>query len=164
MMTALTRVACPRSLNFAEVRTLLRFIFGAVAPACLVSAAAVYFIPVQGETYSFAVSERWFIGHVIGAAITVPCMATLMRPRRFMVFDRPAWELALMCAGVLVYVLRVFGGHDPLLALMLFPLAMTVAFRYGPVGASAASGLMLCVAVVYLYAGFPGPRPPQRLR
>ena len=159
LMTALTRVVCPRSLNFAEVRTLLRFIFGAVLPACLFSAATVYFIPVPSETHSFAVSERWFIGHVIGAAITVPSLATLMRPRRFRVFDRPAWELALMYAGVIFYVVAVFGNQDALLALMLFPLAMTVAFRYGPVGASAASVLMLCVAVVHLYAGIPGPRP-----
>ena len=101
----------------------------------------------------------WFIGHMLGAAIAVPTMVTLLRPRRYGVFDRPPWELAVASAVVLAYAVMLFRGHSAVLALMMFPMAMFVAFRYGPIGASTVSALMTGLALLHIYAGFPGPRP-----
>jgi signal transduction histidine kinase/ActR/RegA family two-component response regulator len=53
----------------------------------------------------------------------------------------------------------LFHAHSAVLALMMFPMAMFVAFRYGPIGASMVSALMMGLALLHIYAGLPGPRP-----
>jgi signal transduction histidine kinase/ActR/RegA family two-component response regulator len=157
LLAFLIRKVCPPSLNFADPLTLVRFMGGAVFPACAASAAAIWLLPAAHADLTAA--SRWFTGHAIGAAITVPALMTLMRPRRFRVFDRPMWELLLVCACLFLYVVKLFAGHDAVLALMVFPMAMTVAFRYGPVGAATMSVLMMGLALAHLYAGVPGPAP-----
>ncbi len=157
LLAYLIRRFCPRSLNFAEPRTLLLFIVTALIPACLSSALFVYLLPGRGVAATEA--AHWFIGHSLGAAIAVPSMMTLLRQRRFAVFRRPAWELIAVCGLMLVYVSILFTSAQPVLALLMFPMAMFIAFRFGPVGASTVSVLMMCVALGHIYAGFPGPGP-----
>jgi signal transduction histidine kinase/ActR/RegA family two-component response regulator len=160
LLAFLIRTTCPPSLNFADPRTLTQFLVKAAAPACLASAAGCYFLPTLGQPHtSPSAAVGWFIGHMLGAAIAVPTMITLLRPRRYGVFDRPAWEMVLASAAVLAYATMLFHGHSAVLALMMFPMAMVVAFRYGPVGASVVSMLMMILALLHIYAGLPGPRP-----
>ena len=157
LMAYLAIRGCPRSLNFAEPRTLLLFMVGAVIPACAASALAVYFLPGAGAPGQAAIN--WFTGHALGAAIAAPAMATLLRPRRFRSFKRPGWELLAALSAVLVYVIVLFSTHNSVMPLMVFPMAMFVAFRYGPVGAALMSVLMMSVALMHIYAGAPSPRP-----
>jgi signal transduction histidine kinase/ActR/RegA family two-component response regulator len=160
LLAVLIRRVCPPSLNFADPKTLLRFILLAAAPACLASSAACYFMPNLGAPHTTpGAAVGWFTGHMLGAAIAVPTMATLLRPRRYRVFDRSVWEMAAACLAVLVYATMLFHGHSPVLSLMMFPMAMFVAFRYGPIGASAMSVMLMGLALLHIYAGIPGPRP-----
>ena len=157
LLAYLIRRFCPRSLNFAEPRTLLLFLVTALFPACFFSALFVYLLPGKGVASTEAL--HWFIGHSLGAAIAVPSMMTLLRQRRYAVFRRPAWEMIAVCGLMLVYVTILFTSAQPVLALLVFPTAMFIAFRFGPVGASVVSVLMMCVALGHIYAGIPGPRP-----
>jgi signal transduction histidine kinase/CheY-like chemotaxis protein len=159
LLAYLIRKTCPPSLNFADPRTFTQFVLKAAAPACLASALACYFMPMGAPHPSISGSVGWFTGHMLGAAIAVPTMVTLLRPRRYREFDRPAWELLLASAGLLTYVALLFHVHSVVLLLLVFPMAMLVAFRYGPVGASTVSVLMTILALLHIYAGIPGPRP-----
>ena len=160
LLAFLIRRGCPPSLNFAEPRTLTLFILNAVFPACAVSAVAFYFIPTSETSQATAMgAARWFTSHALGSAIAIPIMVTLMRPRRYRVFDRPPWELALCAVGVTVYSMTLFGQYNAVLSLFMFPIAMFVAFRYGPVGACTISAVMVGLALTHIYAGFPAPRP-----
>jgi signal transduction histidine kinase/ActR/RegA family two-component response regulator len=157
LLAFLIRKTCPPSLNFADPWTFTQFAFKAAAPACLASAVACYLMPAPHATLQGSVG--WFTGHMLGAAIAVPTMVTLLRPRRYRVFDRPAWELLLASAGLIAYAAMLFHAHSVVLLLLVFPMAMFVAFRYGPVGASTVSVLMTVLALLHIYAGIPGPRP-----
>jgi signal transduction histidine kinase/ActR/RegA family two-component response regulator len=160
LLAFLIRNGCPRSLNFADPRTLTLFILKAVVPASVASALACYVLPnINAPPTSFIAAIHWFVGHSLGAGIAVPIMVTLLRQRRYRVFDRPAWELAVCGVGMVVYAWMLFGGHRPALSLMMFPMAMFVAFRYGPVGAATVSALLMGLALLHIYAGIPGPRP-----
>ena len=160
LLAWLIRKTCPPSLNFADPSTLTQFLLKAAAPACLASALACLFVPnVGAPRTTLMAAVGWFTGHMLGAAIAVPTMVTLLRPRRYRVFDRPAWEMALASVAVLAYAAMLFHGRSPVLALMTFPMAMFVAFRYGPIGASTLSVLMMSLALLHIYAGVPGPRP-----
>ena len=158
LLAFLIRRTCPPSLNFADPWTFTQFTFKAAAPACLASAVACYFLP-NGPHTSWNGAVGWFTGHMLGAAIAVPTMVTLLRPRRYREFDRPAWELLLASGGLLAYAATLFHVHSVVLLLLVFPMAMFVAFRYGPVGASTVSVLMTVLALLHIYAGIPGPRP-----
>jgi signal transduction histidine kinase/ActR/RegA family two-component response regulator len=119
-----------------------------------------YLLPNAGAPHtSLTAALGWFTGHMLGAAIAVPTMVTLLRPRRFSVFDRPAWELALASGAMLVYAAVLFHAHSVVLLLLVFPMSMFVAFRYGPTGAATVSALMTGLALLHIYAGLPGPRP-----
>lgn len=156
----LTRRFCATSLNFAEPRTLITFILGGVIPGCVASSAMFLVLPNPGgPPANLSSAVHWFCGHALGAAIIIPSMVTLLRPRRFHVFQRPGWELMAVCGAILVYVTMLFGGQNAVLALLVFPMAMLVAFRYGPVGACTVSVVMMGVALTHIYAGVPGPRP-----
>jgi signal transduction histidine kinase/CheY-like chemotaxis protein len=160
LLAFLIRKTCPPSLNFADPRTLTQFVLKAAIPACLASSVACYFLPNIGAPHTSAnAAVGWFTGHMLGATIAVPTMVTLLRPRRYRVFDRPAWEMAVACLVMLVYVAMLFNGRSPVLSLMIFPMSMFVAFRYGPIGAASVSVLMTSLALLQIYAGFPGPRP-----
>jgi signal transduction histidine kinase/CheY-like chemotaxis protein len=159
LLAFLIRRTCPPSLNFADPRTFTQFAFKAAAPACLISALACYFMPMGAPHPTVSGAVGWFTGHMLGAAIAVPTMVTLLRPRRYRVFDRPAWELLLASGGLLAYATVLFHLHSVVLLLLVFPMAMLVAFRYGPVGASTVSVLMTVLALLHIYAGLPGPRP-----
>jgi signal transduction histidine kinase/ActR/RegA family two-component response regulator len=160
LLAFLVRKTCPPSLNFADSKTLIRFLLLAATPACLASAVACYFLPNFGAPRTAtSAAVGWFTGHMLGAAIAVPTMATLLRPRRYKVFDRPAWELGLASLAALAYAVMLFSGHSAVLALMMFPMSMFIAFRYGPIGASIVSALMMILALLHIYAGIPGPRP-----
>ncbi|MGZ3274515.1 MAG: ATP-binding protein [Caulobacteraceae bacterium] len=165
LLAVLIRKTCPPSLNFADPRTLIQFLLKAATPACLLSAIGCYLLPGGGwghpewQYSQWAVARGWFIGHMLGAAIAVPTMVTLIRPRRYKVFDRPAWELTLASLAVLAYGAMLFGAHSAVLALLMFPMSMFVAFRYGPIGASTVSALLTGLALLHIYAGIPGPRP-----
>jgi hypothetical protein len=64
----LTRRACPTSLNFAEPRTLVTFILGAVIPGCVASSALFYVLPNPGgPAANLASTVQWFCGHALGA-------------------------------------------------------------------------------------------------
>jgi len=157
MLAFLIRRTCPPGLNFAEPLTLVRFLALALIPTCLLSAICMYLLPdIQPTTFQSAAS--WFLGHGLGAAIAVPTMVTLMRPRRYRAFQRPAWELTACCGVVAVYVSILFGAHSPVLPLLAFPMAMFVAFRYGPVGAAAVSVLMMIMALTHIYTNAFWPR------
>ena len=158
LLAFLIRKTCPPSLNFADPWTFTQFTFKAAAPACLASAVACYFLP-NGPHTSWNGAVGWFTGHMLGAAIAVPTMITLLRPRRYREFDRPTWELLLASAGLLAYAATLFHAHSVVLLLLVFPMAMFIAFRYGPVGASTVSVLMTVLALLHIYAGLPGPRP-----
>lgn len=164
LLAWLIHMACPRTLNFADPKTLGLFVLKAVIPACLVSAVGCYFLPVESPAHhaehtTVAAAFGWFTGHALGATIAVPVMVILLRPRRYRVFSAPAWELWICTAVILVYAVMLFGGHSAVLALIMFPMAMVVAFRYGPIGASTVSTLMTGLALTHIYAGIPGPRP-----
>ncbi len=159
LLAYLIRKTCPPSLNFADPWTFTQFTFKAAAPACLISAVVCYFMPMGAPHASLSGAVGWFTGHMLGAAIAVPTMVTLLRPRRYRVFDRPAWELLLASGAVLTYAAVLFHAHSVVLLLLIFPMAMFMAFRYGPVGASTVSGLMTVLALLHIYAGIPGPRP-----
>jgi signal transduction histidine kinase/ActR/RegA family two-component response regulator len=159
LLAFLIRKTCPPSLNFADPWTFTQFAFKAAAPACLASAVACYFMPMGAPHASLNGAVGWFTGHMLGAAIAVPTMVTLLRPRRYRVFDRPAWELVLASAALLTYAAVLFHAHSVVLLLLVFPMAMFMAFRYGPVGASTVSVLMTVLALLHIYAGIPGPRP-----
>ncbi|MDB5459210.1 MAG: histidine kinase, partial [Caulobacteraceae bacterium] len=155
LLVYLTRRACPPGLNFAEPRTLVLFMVKALLPTCLTSAAVLFLLP--GSAAPLRSAMMWFAGHILGAAITVPVMVTLMRQRRFSTFRRPAWELPATCCLITAYVALLFSGHSAVLSLLVFPMAMFVAFRYGPVGAAWMSSLMMVLALVRIYTGFFGP-------
>jgi signal transduction histidine kinase/CheY-like chemotaxis protein len=160
LLAFLIRKTCPPSLNFADPGTLSQFLIKAACPACLASAAGCYFLPnIGGSNTAMNAAVGWFTGHLLGAAIAVPTMVTLLRPRRYKVFDRPAWELALASLAVLAFAVMLFSGHSAVLSLVMFPMAMFIAFRYGPIGASIVSALMMILALLHIYAGVPGPRP-----
>ena len=160
LLAFLIRKACPLSLNFADPKTLIRFILAAAAPSCLTSALACYFLPNLGAPHTTTnAALGWFTGHMLGATIAIPTMVTLLRPRRYRVFDRPVWEMGAACLATLIYAAMLFHGHSPVLALIMFPVSMFVAFRYGPIGASALSLTMMVLALLHIYAGVPGPRP-----
>jgi signal transduction histidine kinase/ActR/RegA family two-component response regulator len=160
LLAYLVRKTCPPSLNFADPRALTQFVLKAAGPACLASSIGCYFLPNIGAPHTTSnAALGWFTGHMLGATIAVPTMVTLLRPRRYRVFDRPGWEMALACLAVLAYTAALFSVHSPVLALMMFPMAMVVAFRYGPIGASTMSALMTVMALLDIYAGIPGPRP-----
>jgi len=160
LLAFLIRKTCPPSLNFADPKTLVRFVLAAAAPACLASSIACYFLPNIGAPHTSPYAALgWFAGHMLGATIAVPSMVVLLRPRRYRVFAQPAWELALACLAMLVYAAMLFHGHSAVLALITFPMAMFVAFRYGPIGAASVSVLMMGLALLDIYTGFPGPRP-----
>jgi signal transduction histidine kinase/ActR/RegA family two-component response regulator len=160
LLAFLIRRTCPPSLNFADPRTLTQFVLKAATPACLASAVACYVLPNFNAPHTtLHAALGWFIGHMLGATIAVPTMVTLLRPRRYSVFDRPLGEMALASLAVLAYAVMLFHGHSPVLALMVFPMAMFVAFRYGPIGASVLTMLMTGLALLHIYAGIPGPRP-----
>jgi signal transduction histidine kinase/CheY-like chemotaxis protein len=157
LLAWLIRRACPPSLNFAEPRTLVRFLTLALIPACLASSAAMYFLP-GSQPPNLHSSASWFIGHSLGGAIAVPTMVTLLRPRRYRVFQRPAWELVASCGAMAAYVAVLFAGHSPVMPLLVFPMAMFIAFRYGPVGASVVSMLMMIMALTHIYTNAFWPR------
>ena len=160
MLAFLIRKGCPKSLNFADPRTLFLFIITALVPTSAASALACYLLPnIHAPPTTVIAAVHWFVGHCLGAAIAVPIMVTLLRPRRYRVFDRPAWELAACGAGMVLYAWMLFGGHRPALSLLMFSMAMFVAFRYGPVGAATVSALLMGLALLHIYAGIPGPRP-----
>jgi signal transduction histidine kinase/CheY-like chemotaxis protein len=160
LLAFLIRKTCPPSLNFADPWTLTQFLIKAAAPACLASAVGCYLLPNAGAPHtSLTAALGWFTGHMLGAAIAVPTMVTLLRPRRYSVFDRPAWELAVASGAVLAYAAILFHAHSVVLLLLIFPMSMFVAFRYGPTGAATVSALMTVLALLHIYAGLPGPRP-----
>ena len=160
LLAFLVRKTCPLSLNFADPKTLSQFLLKAAGPACLASAIGCYFLPLVGVSHTaLGVAIGWFTGHMLGAAIAVPTMVTLLRPRRYRVFDRPAWERLLACAVMVVYAAMLFHQHSAVMSLIMFPMAMFVAFRYGPIGASTVSVLLMTLALLDIYTGFPGPRP-----
>ncbi|MEI9889771.1 MAG: ATP-binding protein [Caulobacteraceae bacterium] len=160
LLAFLIRKTCPPSLNFADPRTLGQFLLRAAAPACLASSIGCYFLPNLGAPHTDPnAALGWFTGHMLGAAIAVPTMVTLLRPRRYRTFGRRPWETALACLAITICAALLFHEQSAVLALMMFPMAMFVAFRYGPVGAAAISVLMMGLALLHIYAGFPGPRP-----
>ena len=160
LLAFMIRKTCPPSLNFADPRTLTRFVLAAAAPACLTSALACYVLPNAGAAHtSWNAAIGWFTGHMLGATIAVPTMVTLLRPRRYSVFDRPAWELLLASGAMMAYAGMLLHAHSVVLLLLVFPMSMFVAFRYGPIGAAAVSALMTALALLHIYAGLPGPRP-----
>ena len=157
MLAYMTRRFCPPSLNFAEPRTLVRFLVFAVIPTCALSALAMYVLPGQLPT-SVGAAVSWFVGHALGAAIAIPTMVTLMRPRRFASFRHPVWELGLSSLIMAAYVALLFGEHSKLMPLLVFPMAMFIAFRYGPVGASVVSVMMMTMALTRIYTNAFWPR------
>jgi signal transduction histidine kinase/ActR/RegA family two-component response regulator len=154
LLAHLTRRACSPGLNFAEPRTLVAFMVKALIPTCLTSAAVLSLMP--GAAASPESAMLWFIGHALGAAITVPVMVTVLKQRRFDIFRRPAWELPATCCVITAYVAVLFSAHSAVLSLLVFPMAMFVAFRYGPVGAAWMSGLLMVLALARIYAGVLG--------
>jgi signal transduction histidine kinase len=159
LLAFLIRKTCPPSLNFADPFTFAQFAFKAAVPACLVSSLACYLMPLGAPHATVNGAIGWFTGHLLGATIAVPTTVTLLRPRRYRVFDRPAWELLLVGGGMLAYTAMLFHLHSVVLLLLVFPMAMVVAFRYGPIGAAVVSGLMTTLALLHIYAGIPSPRP-----
>jgi signal transduction histidine kinase/ActR/RegA family two-component response regulator len=160
LLAFLIRKTCPPSLNFADPWTLTQFVIKAAAPACLASAIGCYFLPNVGAPHTSSnAALGWFTGHMLGATIAVPTMVTLLRPRRYSVFDRPVWELVVASAVMLAYAAMLFHAHSVVLLLLIFPMAMFVAFRYGPIGAATVSVLMTGLALLHIYAGLPAPRP-----
>jgi signal transduction histidine kinase/CheY-like chemotaxis protein len=160
LLAFLIRKTCPPSLNFADPQTLTQFVIKAAAPACLASAVGCYFLPNLGAPHTSSnAALGWFTGHMLGATIAVPTMVTLLRPRRYSVFDRPGWELALASGAMLAYAAMLFHAHSVVLLLLIFPMSMFVAFRYGPIGAATVSVLMTGLALLHIYAGLPSPRP-----
>ena len=55
--------------------------------------------------------------------------------------------------------LTILRAAFPVLSLLMFPMAMFVAFRYGPIGAAIVSVLLMALALLDIYTNFPGPRP-----
>jgi signal transduction histidine kinase/ActR/RegA family two-component response regulator len=160
LLAFLIRKTCPPSLNFADPKTLTQFVLKAAAPACLVSAIGCYVLPPVGASHTVVRAVLgWFTGHMLGATIAVPTMVTLLRPRRYRVFDLPTWERTLACVVMVAYAAMLFHRHSAVLALMMFPMSMFVAFRYGPIGASTVSALLMILALLDIYTAFPGPRP-----
>ena len=91
LLAFLARKTCPSSLNFADPRTLTQFVLKAAAPACVASAAICYvLLKLTGGHSTVTTALSWLTGHMLGATIAVPTMVTLLRPRRYRVFDHPA--------------------------------------------------------------------------
>jgi signal transduction histidine kinase len=157
LLAYLTRRVCARGLDFSEPRTLVSFLVFAAAPAGAASAVAMTLLP-GAMKIDFAASMNWFLGHALGAAIAVPTFVTLFKSVRFASFRRPAWELPACSLLLIAYVYFLFAGRSPVLTLLIFPAAMFVAFRYGPVGASVMSQVLMVMALARIYSGTFWPR------
>ena len=154
LMAYLVRRTCPRGMNFADPRSLMMFIVRAVLPTNLMATALAPMIrdtPIPLNALPIA-----FLGHSLASAIVVPMIAILVDQRRFSAFRRPAWELPMVCCLAGAYVAVLFAAHAPMLMLLIFPLVMFVAFRYGPVGACWVSSLMMAMAVIRICWSVPG--------
>jgi signal transduction histidine kinase/ActR/RegA family two-component response regulator len=154
LMAYLVRRTCPKAMNFADPRSLTMFIVKAVLPTNLVATALVPLVrdpPVPLHALPMA-----FLGHSLASAIVVPMIAILFDQRRFSAFRRPAWELPVICCMAGAYVAILFAAHNPMLMLLIFPIVMFVAFRYGPVGVCWVSSLMMAMAIVRICWSVPG--------
>jgi signal transduction histidine kinase/ActR/RegA family two-component response regulator len=136
------------SPDFASGVQLFRFVATAAAPASAIFAAAVYLTTRTGVPVTLENAANLFIGHLMGAAILVPCALILAKPKRYGPWRRPASEFAVYLVALTIFTLAVLWPQNrSALTLLIFPLTMFTAFRYGPVGAAMAS-LTLCATVL----------------
>jgi signal transduction histidine kinase/AmiR/NasT family two-component response regulator len=143
-------------LNFADPRRLGLFLACAVAPVCAVFALLQTVIPLNAPPLSAENAARWFVGHTLGLAILVPSIVVLARARRFTSFERTFAETftaLFLMVGFVAFLL----WHEERTgwALVVFPLAMFIAFRYGPVGVSVLSLMLTALACAYVYGAIP---------
>lgn len=142
---------CGPNPNPSDPRVLFKLLAGAVAPACLVSGGLVFATaPVIPNSEPALWSASWILGHALGAAIFLPALLILMDRRRHAALKRSDVELAFSTLAFLAAVLALFT-FGKAWAFIVFPAAMVLAFRHGPVGAAAAVLVLGAVALAYLY-------------
>jgi len=153
VVAELGRRVCGPNPNLSDGRTLLKLLVGAVIPSCVLSCALLFLLTTLFGTFDpLEMAVSWLGGHALGAAIFMPAVLILMDHRRHAGLRKSNLDLALSLLAFLAAVLLLFE-FGKAYAFMVFPAAMLLAFRHGPVGAAGAVLALATVALVYMYGG-----------
>lgn len=149
-LSALTIALCGPNPDFSRGRTLTILVTAVILPVTLASATLLYAISPGGAS-SMAAARNWFLAHMLGAAVFLPALSVLLDSRRFTNVRGSAPELALSALAMTAASLTVFILGDRSLAFLIFPIAMLLTFRHGPVGSAVATLLLSVMALIYVY-------------
>ena len=137
-----------RNPDFSNGVQLFRFVLFAAIPSSAMFTLAVHFSAPAG----FQAAANLLIGHVLGATIFVPSIVILSRPSHVRALERSPLEFTACLTALAAFTLIALWPQDrSALAFLIFPLAMFIAFRYGPTGAAIGSLVLTGTVLTHAY-------------
>jgi signal transduction histidine kinase/CheY-like chemotaxis protein len=150
----LATLLCGPNPNFSRGRTLAILVGGAILPACFMSAATLWLLSPSPRNFGFV--SNWLVAHTLGAAVFLPAFIILMDRRRFLGVAGAPLQLAGLLVALAASALVFFATPDKSLLFALFPMAMLLTFRHGPIGSASAALVLACLTLLYVYGVAPG--------
>jgi signal transduction histidine kinase/CheY-like chemotaxis protein len=150
-LSVLASVLCGPNPDFSRGRTLTTLGGAVILPVTLASATLLYLVFPAAPEIRWATAVNWFLSHLLGAAVFLPALSVILDGGRFASVRGSVREMILAaCAMTGAAVVFLMLG-DRSLVFLIFPMAMLLTFRHGPVGSAVATLLLSVMGLVYVY-------------